>query len=121
MLICLSTRIKGIPQRKYKIFTRFITFSLNHLIRANVLGSFNPLTTNVSHYIETSQLICSSKSIEWFLYDGETLVVNGLSKCSLGHIFIQKLMASFPSFIFFNSYLEIYSLYIEDDLENACK
>ena len=31
----------------------------------------NPLTTNVPHHIETSQLILHCKSIDWFLYDGE--------------------------------------------------
>ena len=39
----------------------------------NNTSSINPLTTNVPHHIETSQmsddLYC--KSVDWFLYDGE--------------------------------------------------
>ena len=39
--------------------------------------SFNPLTTNVPHHIETSQLICNANHLTGFYILG-TLIVNGL-------------------------------------------
>ena len=39
------------------------------------------------HHIETSQLIC--KSIDWFLYDGGTLVVNRLTDSTkINYLFV---------------------------------
>ena len=40
--------------------------------------SINPLTTNVPHHTETSQLIFSANQLTGFYMMGKTLVVNGL-------------------------------------------
>ena len=44
--------------------------------------SINPLTTNVPHHIETSQLICIANQLTGFYMKG-TLVVNGLRIASV--------------------------------------
>ena len=60
---------------------------------------FNPLTNNVPHHVETSQLVCNTNQLTGFhmMADGGTLVVNELTHhfCSrlLQEIFFWKLQA----------------------------
>ena len=64
--------IKGDQKRKLgRKELRKSTGILRTLLSNKNSDRINSLTTNVSHYIETSQLICIAKSINWFLYDGE--------------------------------------------------
>ena len=50
------------------------------------LYPFNPLTTNVPHHIETSQLICNANQLTGF-YMIWKLVVNGLNEYKFRHGF----------------------------------
>ena len=64
--------VKGDQKRKLgRKGLRKSTGILRTLLSNKNSDRINSLTTNVPHYIETSQLICRAKSINWFLYDGE--------------------------------------------------
>ena len=41
------------------------------VVSKGAMNSFNPLTTNALHHVETGELIFIYKSIDWFLYEGE--------------------------------------------------
>ena len=57
--------------------TNTLTFSINYTEAINS-KSINTLTTNVSHHIETRQLVCIANQLTGF-YMG-TLIVNGLKR-----------------------------------------
>ena len=41
------------------------------VVSKGAMNSFNPLTTNALHHVETGALIFFCKSIDLFLYEGE--------------------------------------------------
>ena len=41
------------------------------VVSKGAMNSFNPLTTNALHHVETGGLIFFCKSIDLFLYEGE--------------------------------------------------
>ena len=45
--------------------------------KSSTVQTFNSLTANALHHIETSQLILQYKSTDWFLYDGEHWSLTG--------------------------------------------
>ena len=55
-----------LPTNCFSVFHHFVG-----LVLTASKYTLYPLTTNVPHHIETSQLICIAKSTDWFLYDGE--------------------------------------------------
>ena len=58
------------------------------------METFNPLTTNVPHHIETSQLICSANQLTGF-YMMRTLVVNGLMQVMCDHLKMISINSSY--------------------------
>ena len=77
-----------------------------------MLEYLNPLNANVTHYIETSQLICIANQLIGF-YMRATLAFNGLSEKSTGKEFfvltVEKnyFLFQYYSLIFKKKYLQI--------------